>query len=116
MQLVEDSGTTEQMGRIYYSRLERGKEIDYQKEQETAIECLRKAIDLQKAPGQEENLATSLNNLTLYKAQGHDAETEPLYSRALEILEQTLGVNHFKTQTVRENLALLHRKIKRSTS
>ncbi|MGV0024698.1 tetratricopeptide repeat protein [Phormidesmis priestleyi] len=105
-----------QMGRIYAGRLKWGEAIDYQKEQETAINYFRKAIDLQEAPGQEESLAISLNNLAvLYKSQGRYEAAEPLYVRSLQIYEQQLGASHPNTQKVRENLALLRKKMTRST-
>jgi hypothetical protein len=37
----------------------------------------------------------------------HDTAAEPLYRRALEIVEKSLGAEHPLTQTVRENLARL---------
>ncbi len=41
------------------------------------------------------NLAMSPNNLAgLYKAQGKYAEAEPLFKRALAIVERSQGSNH----------------------
>lgn len=37
-------------------------------------------------------------------------EAEPLYKRALEILEKVLGTNHPNTEVVRYNLKILHEK------
>ena len=50
----------------------------------------------EKALGPEHpDVATILNNLAgLYKAQGHYAEAEPLYKRALAIDEGALGPDH----------------------
>jgi len=57
------------------------------------------------------NLPASLNNLAeLYREQGKYSEAEPLYRRALAILEKTLGPEHPKVATVLENLAILLRK------
>ena len=50
------------------------------------------------------DVATSLNNLAgLYRSQGKYADAEPLYQRALNILEEALGLKHPNTRTVREN-------------
>ena len=57
-------------------------------------------------------VATDLKNLaSLYQAQGKYAEAEPLYKRALKIMEQTLGPNHPDVATVCENLAELYKQI-----
>ena len=49
--------------------------------------------------------AGSLNNLAaLYQAQGSYAQAEPLYKRALAIVEKVLGPEHLTTITVRGNL------------
>jgi tetratricopeptide (TPR) repeat protein len=50
------------------------------------------------------SVATSLNNLAgLYRAQGKYSEAEPLYLRAIQILEKVLGSEHPNTVTVRQN-------------
>ena len=55
-------------------------------------------------------MARSLNKLALlYNAQGHYAQAEPLYKRALEIKEQALGPDHPSVATSLENLAGLYR-------
>ena len=52
--------------------------------------------------------ALSLNNLAgLYRAQGKYGSVEPLYERALSIVEKMLGQSHPSTQTVRANYASL---------
>jgi hypothetical protein len=38
-------------------------------------------------------------------------EAEPMYRRALEVFEKSLGPDHPKTQTVRTNLELLRRDL-----
>jgi hypothetical protein len=43
----------------------------------------------------------------LYRTQGKYKEAEPLYRRAVEIAEKSLGVDHPSTQTIRQNLELL---------
>ena len=49
--------------------------------------------------------ASSLNNLAeVYQNQGAYAKAEPLYLRALAIIEKILGSNHPNTIKVRENL------------
>ncbi len=61
-------------------------------------------------------MATSLNNLAaLYNAQGHYAEAEPLYQRALVIFEKALGPNHPNVATSLENYAAVLRKTGRTT-
>ena len=56
------------------------------------------------------DIAQSLNNLTeLYRNQGHWVEAEPLFQRALEILERALSPNHPAiTNNSLNNLALLY--------
>jgi hypothetical protein len=48
------------------------------------------------------------NQAKQYAAQGKYAEAEPLYKRALEILENSLGSDHPKTEIARKNLKALH--------
>ena len=58
-------------------------------------------------------VATSLNNLAqLLEAQGKYAEAEPLFRRAVEIFEKSLGADHPNTQTVRKNYELLLAEMK----
>ncbi|MEK7727705.1 MAG: tetratricopeptide repeat protein [candidate division KSB1 bacterium] len=58
-------------------------------------------------------VATSLNNLALLlQSQGKYAEAEPLFRRALEIFEKSLGTDHPNTQTIRKNYALLLAEMK----
>ena len=47
----------------------------------------------------------------LYESIGKYAQAEPLYVRALAIVEQSLGTNHLNTQTVRENLEILQQQL-----
>ena len=55
-------------------------------------------------------LATSLNNLgELYRVQGRYAEAEPLYKRALAIVEKALGPEHPHVATGLYELATLYR-------
>ena len=61
------------------------------------------------------NVAGSLNNLAeLYRAQGHDAEAEPLYQRSLAIWEKALGPVHPQVATSLENYAALLRQTGRA--
>ena len=61
-------------------------------------------------------LARSLNNLAAaYAAQGKYAEAEPLYQRALAILEKVLGPDHPDVAAVLSNYADLLRATKRGT-
>ena len=99
-----------QMGRLYAGRLEQGNMIDYQQEQETAVGYFRKAIDLQRASGQEEDLANSLAWLGyLCKSQGCYEEAEPLYLQALQLWRSLLGESHPDVATSLNNLAGLYR-------
>ena len=51
-------------------------------------------------------MAQSLNNLAaLYQAQGKYAEAEPLFKRALKIVEKALGPVHPNIDLVLENMA-----------
>ncbi len=53
-------------------------------------------------------MATSLNNLARhYREQGRYAEAEPLYQRALAIVEKALGSEHPSVATSLENYAAL---------
>ena len=64
---------------------------------------------------QDPRLATSLNNLAeLYRAQGKYAEAEPLYQRALAILEKALGPEHPNVATSLDNYAALLREMDRN--
>ncbi len=57
----------------------------------------------------------SLNNLALlYDTQGQYAQAEPLYLRALAILEKALGPEHPNVATSLENYADLLRKTDRN--
>jgi tetratricopeptide (TPR) repeat protein len=50
------------------------------------------------------DMALSLNNLAaLYDNQGRYAEAEPLYQRALAIVEKVLGEEHPSSQKVKAN-------------
>jgi len=100
----------DQMGRLYAGRAERGEAIDYQQEQETAIGYFRKAIDLQVAIDQEENLVSSLAWLGyLYESQGRYEEAEPLFLQALELGRSLLGENHPDVASSLNNLAALYK-------
>jgi len=46
----------------------------------------------------------------LYQSQGRYPEAEPLYSKALQICEQSLGIAHPTTMTVRGNYAICLRR------
>ncbi len=60
-------------------------------------------------------MATSLNNLAgLYEAQGHYAQAEPLYQRALAIVEKALGPEHPDVAQSLENYAALLRQTARA--
>ncbi|KAM3102704.1 tetratricopeptide repeat protein [Phormidesmis sp. 146-12] len=98
-----------QMGRLYAGRAERGEAIDYQQEQETATDYFRKAVNLQTAISQEENLVSSLAWLAyLYKSQGRYEDAEPLFVQALELTRSHLREKHPGVATNLNNLAELY--------
>ncbi len=74
------------------------------------------ALEEAKQFGDEDvRLATSLNNLALlYNTQGQYGQAEPLYLRALAILEKTLGPEHPNVASGLENYADLLRKTDRN--
>jgi tetratricopeptide (TPR) repeat protein len=64
---------------------------------------------------EDPRLAASLNNLAfIYHVQGRYADAEPLYRRALVIVEKVLGPHHPNVATAMENYAALLRKTNRS--
>ena len=57
--------------------------------------------------------AMTLNNLAeLYRAQGHYAQAEPLFKRALAMQEHTLGPVHPLTKAARESLVDIRAKMR----
>ena len=74
------------------------------------------ALEEAKQFGDEDvRLATSLNNLALlYNTQGQYGQAEPLYLRALAILEKALGPEHPNVASGLENYADLLRKTDRN--
>ena len=78
-----------------------------------AEKSLQAALKVAEGFGPEDTrLATNLNNLaTLYQAQGHYAEAEPLYQRALAIMEKADGPEHPYVATSLENYASLLRRL-----
>jgi len=61
------------------------------------------------------DVAWSLNGLAeLYRAEGQYAKAEPLFQRALAILEKALGPDHPNVAICLENYALCLRAMDRS--
>jgi hypothetical protein len=59
----------------------------------------------------------TLNNFAgLLRAQGRQAEAEPMYRRALTIFEQALEPTHLKIATCRMNYARLLREMDRQAA
>ena len=64
--------------------------------------------------GQSEILGASLNNLALLVQDKCSlAAAEPLFRRALGIVERAFGSSHDSTRTVRDNLAELLKSCKK---
>lgn len=101
--LLKDSPDSPLLGSLYYSlgkiyadRLEQGKSINYQDEQQKAVSAFEEAIDRQK--NESPNQAQSLNELAkLFKFSGRYKDAEPLFQRALSIREQEFGVEAVET-------------------
>jgi CHAT domain-containing protein/Tfp pilus assembly protein PilF len=69
--------------------------------------------NLEKGPPSRD-FAGALNNLAqLYAEQGRDGETEPLYKRALAILEKTAGLDSVAMAPELNNLAALYQRQER---
>lgn len=84
---------------------------DYAEAQEHFLAALREAETF--GP-QDLRLAATLNNLAaLYRAQAKYAEAEPLYRRALTILEESLGPEHPLVARLLDNYAALLRQTNR---
>jgi len=81
-----------------------------QRQYARALESFSAALKEAESFGPNDSrLATSLNNLALvYDEQGKYAEAEPLYKRALAILEKAFGPNHSSVATSLNNLAALY--------
>jgi tetratricopeptide (TPR) repeat protein len=76
----------------------------------TAEQVCQAAVAAAEKEAQDTPLhAMTLNNLAeLYRAQGHYAQAEPLFERALAIQEHTLGPTHPSVVSVLNNLARLY--------
>jgi tetratricopeptide (TPR) repeat protein len=104
------------LGDLYSQQVRSGKSADRERELALAQDYFNRAIDLQTKFQQQEDLATSLNDLAiLYYSTGKYAEAEPPYVRSLAIREQELGANHPGTSTSLNNLALLYKSTGRYT-
>ncbi|MFM6078454.1 MAG: tetratricopeptide repeat protein, partial [Dolichospermum sp.] len=93
-----------QLGNLYTNRIKSGKATDRIQELTLAEEYLKQAIVLQTEFQQQENLATSLNNLAgLYRSQGRYNEAESLYLQSLDICKRQLGDDHLDVATSLNN-------------
>jgi tetratricopeptide (TPR) repeat protein len=102
------------LGNLYSQRVRSGQALDREREFTLAQDYFHRAIDLQTKFQQEEQLATSLNDLAiLYALMGSYAEAKPLYVQAIAIREQELGANHPDTATSLNNLAILYESMGR---
>jgi tetratricopeptide (TPR) repeat protein len=74
--------------------------------------CLAAVKEAEKFASGDLRLATSLNNLALlYKIQARYAEAEPMYQRALGIVEKALGPEHPNLASILNNIAELDRTL-----
>jgi tetratricopeptide (TPR) repeat protein len=97
------------IGSICASRIERGESIQYQAEQQEALDYFHKAAEIQTALGLEIDLAISLSwQGKLYESQGRHSEAESLLVQSLEIMERQLGADHPSVATNLNNLAGLY--------
>src|SRR5688572_23424488 len=72
--------------------------------------CLAAVKEAEKLGPSDLRLATSLNNLALlYKIQAKYAEAEPIYQRAVGIIEKALGPEHPTLASILNNIAELDR-------
>ncbi len=99
----------ESLGEAYYQRLEQGISVDRPQEEANAIAAFKSAIVRRETLADLTLLATSLSYLgLLYRSQGRYSEAEPLYLKALDILQRQLGDDHPNVATSLNNLAGLH--------
>jgi tetratricopeptide (TPR) repeat protein len=84
-------------------------QADYAQAEKLLLAALQEA---EKFGEQDPRFAASLNNLAeLYRVQAKYAQAEPLYQRALAILEKALGPEHPNVAAVLENYAALLHKL-----
>ena len=104
------------LGQVYRKRSEQGKSVNYQEEQNLAIQYLQKAIQLRKKllGGEYPDVATSIDNLAqLYYSQGRYEEAEPLYLQALKLRRKVLGEENSYVATSLNNLAVFYHSQRR---
>ncbi len=81
-------------------------QADYSEAEKLLLAALKEA---EKFGEQDPRLAANLNNLAaLYNAQGRYVQAEPLFQRALAIVEKALGPEHPHVATSLNNLAALY--------
>ena len=87
--------------RVARAAFSRGEIAEQQVRWADAAEHYEKAAKL------SPNHANALNNLAgLYQTMGNYAKAEPLYLQAIKVFENSLGVDHPSTKTVRGNYAI----------
>src|SRR6266487_2425146 len=110
-QLVEEgepflSKTSESYG---YYLLWSARFLEQEVHWQQAQTVLEEAAKIFEQVGNQAGFSTALNDLAgLYYAQGKYKQAEPLYKRALAIVEKQLGPEHPDTATSLNNLALLY--------
>jgi tetratricopeptide (TPR) repeat protein len=76
---------------------------------EEAEALYRRALGIWEAEADAYEIAMTLNGLAaVVRFSGRPHDAEPLFERALELLENFRGVGHPDTATVRNNLAMLY--------
>lgn len=100
-----------QIGKIYQTRLEKGKAENYQEEQEKAINYFLKVISLieeKKLKKGVEYLISITKLGSLYETQGRYEEAEKLYQGALSLRKYLYGENDLEVATSLKDLAGLY--------
>jgi N-acetylglucosaminyldiphosphoundecaprenol N-acetyl-beta-D-mannosaminyltransferase len=104
----------EQMGRIYAGKIETDEQLDYEtldlnSDLTKAIESFSKAIKIQKSLNLNIDVAENMVWLGyLYAAKDDYKESEKFYKNALDLLKNSLGVDHLSVVNLQKNLAKFH--------
>ncbi|TLY36412.1 MAG: tetratricopeptide repeat protein [Nitrospirae bacterium] len=107
--LAPEAGAAQSAG-AWEQFTEAGKIAYQQSHYGEALAYFQAAVkEAEKFGPEDRRLATSLNNLAaVYSTQDNYKDAEPIYRRALHILEQALGREHPDLATSLNNLAVLY--------